>query len=129
MMAIHIGERESCIPINQPWIENSEIEAGTAQNRVNKYSLTIGSSCELQSISAIDRDVIGFFKIRSKVERMIDKVIERINRLVHSLQLFAPYAWAVSPLQPILKKAQFQYIKLNRVEPIDIAPMALSPPM
>lgn len=56
-----------------------------------------------------------------------------VNALINNFRassLFpAPYACAVSPVVPILRNAQFIYIKLNIVVPIATAPIITSPPM
>ena len=55
--------------------------------------------------------------------------IALINSLLHSASSLAPNAWPTSPLAPILRNAQFQYIMFITVVPIDNAPIAMSDPM
>ena len=119
MIAMIIGVAEFCIPMNHPFIAKSDMAAGTAQIRAKKYRAT-SSSPFMMRIAARPMGIWSINR-RAAIARAIRTLLTSV--FAHSSKWRAPKAWAVSPLVPMRRNEQFQYMKLKMVVPMARAPI------
>ena len=90
MMETTIGVLEFCIPMNQPCMAKSDMEAGAAQIRAKKYSAASARAPSLPCISPSENRPTGLrSRTRSRASTMATDM-ERTRMSVHSRRLRAP---------------------------------------
>ena len=122
-MAINIGIFVFCIPINHPFSPYKPSIAGAPQITMWKYECTNGKELPGVFIAQIIIHSITDWQIIKITPIPTPIVKARNSTLMASSQTFLPYACDVIPLVPIRRNPNIQYIILNIIEPMAIAPI------